>query len=618
MASTIITNPIANKVATINDVYNWLKPRYERCGYPRWVLLDITYPNSIGTTSEATLTYIFDSFMERNNATYLVLRLYGISGTGLKAIYNNSLGKDISTLYFPAILSTTSANWQNVNYYWFFSSPSNSYNLVGGTYYSLDKLSVINVGFEYNNLLLDGSKYICKYPGIEFANLYIGQEEGSLVPGYTNSSKKGLTESEYSNIFKRSSTNTKCIIHDEIDDSRIYDQVYTLVYGNVYRNGSATSYFPNRHDGDLKIYPPCLSGVDAFLGKTQTIGARFLGIIGSGSGKLGSYPIGYGNTKGFNNIIIRKTEDISKYIGKSYGFDLYELNSKSEGLGYMQSPNNATDLIAGHKDHIYFDNDPLCKPYLCPAIREGDNIGNKFYNSIIEYAKYDDANQWYYHPTLQTTKLKDVSGLDISQKIQEDSIGNAITPIVTVHSGLSTSYDSGKEKFSFGWQTGNTTYYIYQQVVGELHLYKYAYRSASSSSLDHQYTSADLSQAEFNKIVNQLKWLITVKYNVSLYANWLGIAHTTQSAIGEFDIILEGEIDENGNTITIKNETVTGRWSSTPNDPTSGNGVAEMRNSQYTISIDTTNNDWFLLGYDSTSLQAARNNQNIIIREYKR
>lgn len=611
MANSIITNPVENKVATINDVYNWLKPRYERCNYPQWVKFNITYPNSVGTTSEATLTYKSDSFMERNNATYLVLRLTSITGTSLKAIYNNGLGKDLSTLYFPVILSTTSANWQNMIYYQFFASPSNSYNLVGG-YYTLDQLSALNVIFKYDSHLLQGAKYICDYSGMEFANLYIGQKEGSLVPGYGNSSKKGLTESEYSNIFEISSANTKCITHDEISP-RIYDQVYTLVYGDVYRNGSKTSYFPNRHDGDLKIYPPCLSGTDAFLGKTQTIGARFLGIIGSGSGKLGDIAIGYGNTGGFNNIIIRNYEGRMRFSNSSYGFNIYEFNSESEGMGHMLSPSGSTDLKVKYGDHIYFDNDPLCKPYLCPAIREGDNIGNKFYNSIVEYAKYTDAINWYYHPTLRTTKLKDVTGLDISQKIQEDSIGNAITPIVTVHSGLSTSCDYS-DNFYLGWDVGETTYYIYQQEVGKLHLYKYAYRS--SSSLDHQYTSNDLSQAEFNKIVNQLKWLIKVNYNVGLYAYWLNIAHTTQSAIGEFDIILEGKIDENGNTIIIKNEQVTGQWSSTPYSPTPGNGQAGLSDSRYTISINT--NDYFLLGYDSTSLQAAKDNQKIIIREYTR
>lgn len=495
MANSIITNPVENKVATINNVYNWLKPRYEKYNYPWKVLLKITYPNSKAATSSATLTYQFDSFTSTKNGTHLVLRLTSITGTSLQAIYNNDLGKDLSTLYFPVVLSNSRLNWENMNYYEFFASSSNSYNLVGNAYHTLDKLSTLNVVFEYDVHLLKGAKYICEYSGMEFANLYIDQTEGSLVPGYENSSKKGLTESEYSSIFKISSTNTKCITHDEIDP-RIYDQVYTLVYGDVYRNGTLTNYVQNRYDGSIKIFPPRLSGIDVILGKTQTIGARFLGIIGSGSGKLGDIEIGYGNTGGFNNIIIRNREGRMRFSNSSYGFNIYEFNSESEGMGHMLSPSGSTDLTVKYGDHIYFDNDPLCKPYLCPAIRKGDNIGNKFYNSIVEYAKYTDAINWYYHPTLQNTKLNSVSGLDDSQKIQEDSIGNAIIPIMMVPSGLdfytkhcqNSYYDAQNDGISiYQWRNssidGNITFSCNVVNTFTLQLCKYGIGTGSGTPL---------------------------------------------------------------------------------------------------------------------------------------
>ena len=610
MANSIITNPVENKVATISDVYNWLKPRYEICNYPRLVLLDITYPNSVGTTSEATLTYKFDSFMERNNATYLVLRLTSITGTSLKAIYNSGLGKDLSTLYFPVILSTTSANWQNMIYYQFFASPSNSYNLVGG-YYTLDQLSDLNVIFKYDNHLLGGAKYICDYSGMEFANLYIGQKEGSLVPGYGNSSKKGLTESEYSNIFEISSANTKCITHDEISP-RIYDQVYTLVCGDVYRNGSKTSYFPNRHDGDLKIYPPCLSGTDAFLGKTQTIGARLLGIIGSGSGKLGGSSIPYSPTAGFNNIIIRNNEGRMRLNTTSYGFSLYEANSESEGYGYLNSPTGSTDLTVKYGDHIYFDNDPLCKPYLCPAIRKRDNIGNEFYNSIVKYATYQEAVDWYYHPTLRSTKLNDVNGLDNSQKIQKDSRGNAITPIVMVHSGLGISTLEGADQFRVFFGAGSDMLDIQSQTAGQLRLYKYAYRS--SSSLNHQYTLNDLTEKEFDDIVEELSRWISVKYSISVHAAWNGPGFTgTQSVYGEFDEIeLSGKITSTGNIINVNVGAV---YENLPYKIKDDYYASKLDKSSFTISINE-NNGKFFLGYESTSYDQAKNNQDVPLKEY--
>lgn len=556
MANSVIKNPVENKVATINNVYNWLKPDYTTFNFPDKILITYTNKQTVNTVSKTAMAFLIYECMGTANVI--------INGSSIpcwqmlltdvnsytQSHTKTSIEKDLSIIYLRN--DYKGGDLAQNKYYVKLSA---TWNGLAATWHSGTELS--NKGITLNDS--KQAAFIIKsfinpvYSGIEHAGLYIEGSQGSIVTNYINTSKKGITNTEYSNIFGLSSSDgKKCILQSNIYEHIKDNNITVLVADRMepYNSGSNVNYTTPNGNVFPRVFPLHMSGLDAIVGKTIDFTYNKIKFIGE---------IGPGLTSGYNNVNYEtgnyrfgnvhfktgrgRVGNNGNNTGNQGQFKKYQVDRPKELCGCIYRGNNVSpvgcpvpivdapekdsdgSIIAPKlsvSDSIYFGF-YNSKPYLSPAIIKTGNTTSTVYNNILTYPSAEFARKVYRHPTLKNTLLNNIDGYEINN----DAKGHAIIPIVEVPSGLNAE-DCYVNKTDFGGQgdsyfdvyamcrTGSTSVrrvsivFVYTTIY--LHFYKYAYGTNDLIKIKY----SDYSTKEWNTILEYIRNNTTCYAVVSL------------------------------------------------------------------------------------------------------
>lgn len=547
MANSVIKNPIENKVATINEVYNWLKPDYTTFNFPDKISITYTYKRTINTVPKTTMAFLIYECMGTANVIIngSTIPCWQMMLTGVNSYTSSdtqiSIENDLSIIYLQNDYKKGDLT-QNKYYV----KLSAAWNGLSATWHHGTELS--NKGITFNDSK-NTANFIIKsfinpvYSGIEHAGLYIEGSQGSIVTNHINISKKGITNSEYSNIFGLSSNDDKkCVLQNNIYE-HIKDNNITVLVGHSMEpyNSSSEVHYTTPYNNSVfpRVYPLHMSGLDAIVGKTIDFmyhNIKFIGEIGPGLTN-GYKNIEYetGNYR-FGNVHFKtgrgRVGNNGNNTGNQGKFKKYQVERPKELCGCVYRGNNIWpagcpvpivgapekdsdgSIIAPKlsiSDNIYFGF-YNSKPYISPAIIKTGNTTSTVYNNILKYPTAEFARKVYRHPTLKNTLLNNIDGYEITN----DAKGHAIIPIVEVPSGLNAE-NCYVNKTNFGGE-GNSYFDVfamretqdsgirYVSIVNAsttiyLHFYKYAYGTNDLIKIKYN----DYSRDEWNTILEYIR-----------------------------------------------------------------------------------------------------------------